>query len=160
MTILRKRIMALFTKSELAILEKASAIYARKLTKTPAFENAELTKKYFQMMLANKKREHFGVLYLNSQHQMIGKGMEVLFSGTVDSASVYPRIILQKALKVNANAIFCVHNHPSGIAEPSQADIQITKRIIAALETCDIKLLDHFIVSVSGVTSLAQRGVL
>jgi DNA repair protein RadC len=83
-----------------------------------------------------------------------------LFRGTIDGTSVYPREVVKEALRVNAAAIILAHNHPSGFAEPSQADERITRRLKAALELVDIRLLDHLIVGDGGTTSLAARGLL
>jgi DNA repair protein RadC len=83
---------------------------------------------------------------------------EPLFRGTIDGASVYPREVVKQALKHNAAAVIFAHNHPSGVAEPSQSDIQITKRLRSALELVDIRVLDHIIVGDSETTSLAELG--
>ena len=83
-----------------------------------------------------------------------------LFRGTIDGTSVYPREVVKEALGVNAAAVILAHNHPSGVAEPSQADERITKRLKSALDLVDIRLLDHFIVGQGVTTSLASRGLL
>ena len=83
---------------------------------------------------------------------------EPLFRGTIDGASVYPREVVKQALKHNAAAVIFAHNHPSGVAEPSQSDIQITKRLRSALELVDIRVLDHIIVGDAETTSLAELG--
>ena len=86
--------------------------------------------------------------------------MRELFQGTVDGTSVYPRVVVQEALEVNAAAVILYHNHPSGVAEPSQADEMITRRLKAALELVDIRLLDHFVVATGDSVSLAARGLI
>ena len=86
--------------------------------------------------------------------------VEDLFFGTIDGASVYPRVIVQKALEHNAVAIVAYHNHPSGVAEPSKADLQITQRIQEALALVDVRLLDHLVVCVGECTSFAERSLL
>ena len=106
--------------------------------------------------LRDKTREAFYVLFLDNQHRVI-KG-EVLFEGTIDSASVYPREVVKRALDHNAAALILAHNHPSGAAEPSQADRRITRRIGDALALVDIRVLDHFVVGDGEVVSFAERG--
>jgi DNA repair protein RadC len=96
-------------------------------------------------------------MLLDSQHRLL-KYTE-LFFGTVNAASVYPREIVKATLAVNAAAVILAHNHPSGIAEPSQADIAITKRIKDALSLIDVPVLDHIIVAQESV-SFAQRGLI
>ena len=85
---------------------------------------------------------------------------ELLFRGTIDGASVYPREVVKAALAINAAAVIFVHNHPSGNAEPSQADQRITKRLVDALATVDIRVIDHFVVGTDAVISFAERGLL
>lgn len=100
---------------------------------------------YLRLHLSEHDREHFCVIYLNNQHQVINT--ENLFSGTLDHVAVYPRIILRKALQYNAGAILLAHNHPSGNPSPSQADKALTEHIVACLSMLDIRILDHIIVS-------------
>ena len=85
---------------------------------------------------------------------------EELFRGTINGASVYPREVVKEALAVNAAAVILAHNHPSGVAEPSQADERITRRLKSALELVDIRLLDHLIIGDGPATSLARRGMI
>ena len=102
------------------------------------------------------QREVFAVLFLDSQHRLIQ--YKELFYGTIDAAAIYPREIVKAALKVNAAACILAHNHPSGVTEPSQADILITSRIKKALDLVDVRLLDHFVVGDGSPVSLAERG--
>ncbi len=83
-----------------------------------------------------------------------------MFRGTINSAAVYPRELVKQALEDNAAAVILAHNHPSGVAEPSQADIQITKRIKQAMELIDVRVLDHFVIGDGTAVSFAQRGLL
>ena len=83
---------------------------------------------------------------------------EVLFEGTIDSAAVYPREVVKRSIDYNAAAIILAHNHPSGVAEPSQADRRITKRISDAVELVDIRVLDHFVIGDGEIVSFAERG--
>ena len=116
------------------------------------------TQAYLRLKLADVKTERFGCLFLDNRHRILG--MRELFQGTVDGTSVYPRVVVQEALDVNAAAIILYHNHPSGVAEPSQADERITQRLKSALELVDIRLLDHFVVASSDCVSLAARGLI
>lgn len=85
---------------------------------------------------------------------------EELFRGTIDGASVYPREVVKQALAHNAAAVIFAHNHPSGIAEPSQADRHITQRLKSALDLVDIRVLDHIVVGDAETVSLAEQGLI
>jgi len=115
------------------------------------------TEDYLQTLLGDLEHEVFGFIFLDNRHRIIA--CRELFRGTVDGTSVYPRECVKDALELNAAAIIAFHNHPSGVAEPSQADERITRRLKVALELVDIRLLDHLIVGES-VTSMASRGLL
>jgi DNA repair protein RadC len=95
---------------------------------------------------------------LDKRHRLIA--CEDLFRGTIDGASVHPREVVKAALRHNAAAVLCAHNHPSQNPEPSQADELITSRLKLALEIVDIRLLDHLVVSAGGCVSMAERGLL
>lgn len=112
--------------------------------------------RFLQLSLAKEKNEHFGVLFLNNKHQVIS--FERMFTGTIDGAAVYPRVVVQRALEHNAAAVIFSHNHPSGCAEPSEADRSITLRLTEALSLVDVRVLDHFVVSQTHWVSLAERG--
>lgn len=116
------------------------------------------TQAYLRLKLAEVKTERFGCLFLDNRHRILG--MRELFQGTVDGTSVYPRVVVQEALEANAAAVILYHNHPSGVAEPSQADEMITRRLKSALELVDIRLLDHFVVATGDSVSLAARGLI
>ncbi|MGT3860537.1 JAB domain-containing protein [Stenotrophomonas maltophilia] len=111
---------------------------------------------FFRLRLGSEEREHFEAAFLNTRHQLIA--VERLFSGTVDGAEVHPRIVVQRALALNASAVLLAHNHPSGNTEPSAADCALTARLKAALVLVDIRLLDHFVVTGAEVVSMASRG--
>ena len=120
---------------------------------------AEDAAKHFNMLFAkDPSREHFGLIYLNGKNDIISS--EILFSGTLTTAAVYPREIIRKAIEESAGAILVGHNHPSGNRQPSQDDLSITKKIKAACETVDIVLHDHLIVTSIGYYSFADHGVL
>lgn len=90
-----------------------------------------------------------------NKHHVVN--IEVLFRGTIDGAPVYPREVVKRCLYFNAAAVIFAHNHPSGVAEPSEADITVTRRLQAALNTVDIRVLDHLVLAEQDVVSLAER---
>ena len=95
---------------------------------------------------------------MNARHEVLT--FREHFHGTIDSATVYPRVIVQTALEVNAAAVILAHNHPSGVAEPSESDRQITRKLMQALSLVDIRVLDHLVVSAKNVVSFAERDLL
>ena len=107
--------------------------------------------------LRDNPAEVFACLFLDNRHRVIA--YEELFRGTIDGASVHPREVVKRALHFNTAAVILAHNHPSGIAEPSQADERITQRLKDALALVDIRLLDHMIIG-DDVVSFAERGLL
>lgn len=143
--------------TEHQILEKAAEIIATKFISNDMFTDAKATKEYLSFKLANYEKEVFAVILLNTQHQLIE--YRELFFGTIDSASIYPREVVKAVLKANASAVIFAHNHPSGIAEPSEADKRITKRLTDALGLIDVRVLDHIVVGREPV-SFAQRGLI
>ena len=118
----------------------------------------EETRSYLRLRLAEQKNEVFGCLFLNNRHRILD--LRELFQGTIDGASVYPRVVVQQALELNAAAVVLFHNHPSGVAEPSHADEMITRRLKEALSLVDIRVLDHFVVSAGESISMAERGLI
>jgi DNA repair protein RadC len=140
-----------------ASLEIAKRYLEGELETRPVFENPKQVENYLTHYLREEKREKFTVLFLNNRHHLIAS--ETLFSGTIDSSAVYPREVVKRALKHNAAAVILAHNHPSGISEPSQADIAITSAISQALKLVDIRLLDHFVIG-EEVKSFAELGLI
>ena len=124
----------------------------------PVLANPRSAREYLAVHYAGQEREVFGVMFLDNRHRLIA--VEEMFLGTVDGASVHPREVVKRALKLNAAAVILAHNHPSGVAEPSQADELITARLRDALALVDIRVLDHLIVGGTTVTSLAERGLI
>ena len=116
------------------------------------------TETFLKARMQHLDHELFCCLYLDNRHRVLR--FDELFRGTIDGTSVYPREVVKEALSVNAAAVILAHNHPSGVAEPSQADERITQRLKSALELVDIRLLDHLIVGEGAATSLASRGLL
>ena len=141
-----------------ACLEMGQRYMAETFDKSDAFNSVEQTQAYLIAKLRDQRHEVFAMLLLDSQHRLIK--YRPMFYGTIDSASVYPRVLVQQALLDNAAAVILAHNHPSGIAEPSNADKSITKRIIEAFSLMDIKVLDHFVIGDGVAVSFAQRGLL
>jgi DNA repair protein RadC len=145
-----------------AELQAAAEISRRQLSETlkagPLLSSPRATREFLSARLRDLEHEIFCCLYIDKRHRLIQ--FEELFRGTIDGASVHPREIVKLALKRNAAAVIVAHNHPSGIAEPSQADGLITQRIKEALALVDIRLLDHVIVGDGAVVSLAERGLI
>jgi DNA repair protein RadC len=113
---------------------------------------------YLLATLRDRPHEVFCCLFMDNRHRVLA--FDELFRGTIDAAAVYPREIVKQALARNAAAVILAHNHPSGIAEPSQSDQLITRRIRDALELVDVRLLDHFVIGDNNCVSLASRGML
>lgn len=113
---------------------------------------------YIRNELQHHQREQFRTLFLDRKNQLIAD--EVLWSGTVDHAPVYPREIARRALELSASAVILVHNHPSGDPTPSSADIDMTRLIVDALDPLDITVHDHLIVGREGVASFKARGLI
>jgi DNA repair protein RadC len=134
-----------------------AALATLELSRGDAITSPASTADYLKLRLAGREHEMFCVLFLDNRHRVIL--FDEIFRGTIDSTSVYPREVVKEALAVNAAAVILVHNHPSGVAEPSQADERITRRIKTALELVDIRVLDHMIVAGDKCVSLASRGV-
>jgi DNA repair protein RadC len=116
------------------------------------------TRNYLRAKFRNCQREIFSCLFLDNQHRVMK--LEELFQGTIDGAAVYPREVVKRCLYFNAAAVIFAHNHPSGIAEPSQADIAITHKLRAALLTIDVRVLDHLVIGDNCVVSFAERDLL
>ena len=141
-----------------ALPELARRFYAESLPAGMAIRSPTDTERFLQSRMRHLDHELFCCLYLDNRHRVLR--FDELFRGTIDGTSVYPREVVKEALAVNAAAVILAHNHPSGVAEPSQADERITRRLKSALELVDIRLLDHLVVGDGRATSLAARGIL
>ena len=142
---------------------KGMLALAERYLKTPlsrgtVFSESADVRTYLRQRLGSREREIFGALFLDAQHRLIH--YRELFFGTIDSASIHPREVLREALRLNAAAVIFVHNHPSGIAEPSGSDLVITTRLKQVLAEIDVRVLDHMIVAAESVVSMAERGLL
>ena len=140
-----------------AALEIATRHYAEKLDCQDCLTNPAQTTSYLRTRLRDYDYEVFACLMLDNRNRVIA--FRELFRGTIDGASVYPREVVKQALADNAAAAILAHNHPSGVCEPSQADIRITERLQQALRLVDIRVLDHVIVG-DEITCLSERGLL
>lgn len=140
------------------LIAVALRVLAGRVTRAQALESPRATREYLVVRLAPLEHEVFCCIFLDNRHRVIA--FEELFRGTVDGASVHPREVIKRTLAHNAAAVILAHNHPSGVAEPSQADELITVRLKEGLAQVDVRLLDHLIVGGATIVSLAERGVL
>lgn len=147
-----------FQDNEQATIQEAIMILESRIRQSDAYSSPADVKAFCRLQIAHEQDEYFCCMYLDNQHRLIA--FERLFRGTVDGAAVYPRVVVRRALEVNAAAIIVTHNHPSGIAEPSSADMRITTRLQEALKLVDVRVLDHVIVGTEGVYSMAEKGQL
>ncbi len=129
-----------------------------KVTPGRAIHSPADSRDFLVARLRDRPHEVFCCLFLDNRHRVLA--FDEMFQGTIDNTTVYPREVVRQALRRNAAAVILAHNHPSGVAEPSEADQLITRRIRGALELIDVRLLDHFIVGDGACTSLASRGLL
>lgn len=141
-----------------AVLEMGRRHLSATMKSGDLLTSPDLVRQYLSAQLRHQLREVFAVLFLDNQNRLIT--YEELFFGTIDGASVYPREVVRRAMAHNAAAVILAHNHPSGVAEPSQADQRITQRLQAALELIDVRVLDHMVVGDTEVISFAERGLL
>ena len=139
-----------------ATLEMARRHLGESLERGKPLTDPAATRKYLLARLRDMPHEVFACLYLDNRHRVIA--FEELFRGTIDGATVHPREVVRAALKHNAAALIFAHNHPSGVAEPSDADRRLTRRLADALALVDIRVLDHFVVGDGEVSSFAERG--
>jgi DNA repair protein RadC len=141
-----------------ASLELSRRHYAEEMQAGPPLSNPRATREFLRAQLRDRDHEVFCCLFLDNRHRVIA--FDEIFRGTIDGASVHPRDVVKLALGRNAAAVILAHNHPSGIAEPSQADEMITGRLRDALALVDIRVLDHIVVGDGTCVSFAERGLL
>lgn len=141
-----------------AALELTERYLETSFTRGDAISDPGMTRRYLKGKLRGYAQEVFACMFLDNQHRLIS--YEELFFGTIDGASVHPREVVRRVLRHNAAAVIFAHNHPSGVAEPSQADRRITERLKSALALVDVRVLDHMVVGDEEVTSFAERGLL
>ncbi len=140
------------------VLAAAEAILQAKLERQGSIGNPNDASDFLRMRLGALLHEEFHILWLDNRHRILG--IEKLFTGTIDGASVYPREVVRAALNINASAAILAHNHPSGVAEPSVADRAITRELIEALKMVGVRVLDHVVVSAGSTVSMAGRGLM
>lgn len=139
-----------------AVLEMGRRHLSASLETGDPLTSPDLVRNYLSAQLRHRPHEVFAVLFLDNQHRL--RSFDELFQGTIDGASVYPREVVKRALTHNAAAVILAHNHPSGVAEPSQADRRITERLQQALDLVGVRVLDHMVVGDAEVISFAERG--
>lgn len=143
--------------SEQQTIREALTLLERQLREPgAAFTSSHAVRDWLRLQLASLEREEFIALFLDNQHCLITH--ETLFTGTINHTQVHPREVVKSALKHNAAAVIVAHCHPSGLAEPSQADRQITERLKQALDLVEIRLPDHLVVGGMDIVSFAERG--
>jgi len=141
-----------------AAIELARRSLQEKLKESAALTSPGAVRDYLRLRLASRKEEAFVCIWLDAQHRAIA--IEEPFRGTLTQTSVYPREIVKAALRANAAAVIFAHNHPSGVAQPSQSDELLTRNLKEALSLIEVKVLDHFIVAGHQAISFAERGLL
>lgn len=141
-----------------AVLEIARRYFGERLQRGKALASSSDTKKYVRARLRDRQEEVFCCLYLDNRHRVVA--FEELFTGTLNGATVYPREVIKHALRHNAGAVIFAHNHPSGVAAPSQADRVLTERLKEALALVEIRVLDHLVVGDGEVVSFCEKGLL
>jgi DNA repair protein RadC len=147
------------TADEDRTISQALRILASRMRKAGAvFSSPDATRSYLKLQLAKYPYEVFACLFLDNRHRLIE--YRELFRGTIDGASVHPREVVRACIELNAAAVVFAHNHPSGVEEPSQSDLRITKRLQDTLALIDVRVLDHIIVGEGEGTSLAERGLI
>jgi DNA repair protein RadC len=140
------------------IVLEARRVMNRRVHRGTSMTSPQAVRDFLSIKLGALEHETFCVLLLDSRHRLIE--FVELFRGTIDGASVHPREVVKLALAKNAAALVLAHPHPSGVAEPSQADELITKRLVSALSLVDIRVLDHMIIAGGEVSSFAERGLI
>ena len=147
------------TDEERTLISQAIAcLEARYQVRQEVLTSPEATRNYLKLRLAGVPYEVFAMLLLDNRHRVIQ--YRELFRGTIDGANVHPREVVRLVIGANAAAVIMAHNHPSGVAEPSQADIRITQQLRDALALIDVRVLDHFVIGEGAGTSFAERGLI
>ena len=141
-----------------AIFEMSRRALAEQLQQRDVFKSPQAVRDYLVLKLGSLTKEVFLVLFLDTQNRLLAT--EEMFSGSLSETSVYPREVVKRALHHNAAAVIFAHNHPSGIAQQSQADELLTKQLKQALALVDVRVLDHFIVAGNNTLSFSERGLL
>lgn len=139
-----------------AVMEIGRRHLEQTIVRDSVLQSPGAVRRYLKAKLRHERSEVFGCLFLDTKHRPLG--FEVLFRGSIDSASIYPREVIKRALANNAAALILCHNHPSGVSEPSHADLVLTRRLKTALELVDVRVLDHLIVGDGEPLSMVEHG--
>ena len=149
-------------EARFSLLQAALEISRRQVYETlgrkDVLSSPEHVRQYLSLHLTGLQHEVFAALFLDNRHRVIE--YQELFSGTIDSAAVYPREVVKRCLRCNAAAVIFAHNHPSGVAEPSDTDVRLTRKLSDALALVDMRVLDHLVIGQGVQTSLAERGLM
>ena len=141
------------------IVQQAMVLLERRVFKAgPRLERPAAVRDYLRLKLVAEPNEIFVVVFMNSMHDVLA--VEPMFHGTINATSVYPRVVLQRALQLNAAAVIFAHQHPSGTTEPSNADRLLTEQLKTALALIDVRVLDHFVIGQGAPYSFAEYGLL
>ena len=141
-----------------AIFEMSRRALSEQLQQRDVFKSPQAVRDYLVLKLGSLTKEVFLVLFLDTQNRLLTS--EEMFSGSLSETSVYPREVVKRALHHNAASVIFAHNHPSGIAQQSQADELLTKQLKQALALVDVRVLDHFIVAGNNTLSFSERGLI
>lgn len=141
-----------------AALEVARRMLGERMEAGNVLDSPARLRDYLRLTLKDDSRERFFCLFLDAAHRLVSA--RIMFEGTLTQTCAYPREIVRAALEVNAAVVIVAHNHPSGIALPSPADLALTRQLGDALALLEIRLLDHYIVAGDSIYSLAEQGEL
>ncbi|MFN9709499.1 MAG: RadC family protein [Burkholderiales bacterium] len=141
-----------------AVMELARRSLRTGLERNTVLASVAQVKQFVHMNLRALPHEVFAVLFTDAQNRLIA--WEEMFRGTIAQTSVYPREVVKRSLALNASAVILVHNHPSGVPEPSRADVNLTQQLQHALNVVDVRVLDHLVVGCTEVVSMAERGLM
>lgn len=141
-----------------AVLELSRRYLLTRISGQDVLTSPQATRDYLKLRLYGSPHEIFACLFLDNRHRVIR--FDELFHGTIDSANVHPREVMRRVFETNAAAVIFAHNHPSGVAEPSQADLDLTQKLKSMLDQIEVRVLDHIIVGDGDGVSFAERGLL
>lgn len=144
--------------AEDAVIADALSILAKRFHRLNPLTSPKTAQEFLTLRYATEEREIFAVVHMDNQHRVLE--LEDVSFGTVDATAVYPREIVKSALKRNTAAVMLVHNHPSGVATPSEADKLITARIAQALELVGVRVIDHMVIGGANAYSFADHGLI
>ena len=145
----------------LKVIREAATLYLLETSEeSQVLRDPERLSDFWRMRIGHLKHEVFAVAYLDSAHRLLRNGVETLQEGTTDRAAVYPRRVVEAALRHRAAALVLAHNHPNGNVEPSEQDKMVTRAVTLAAETISLRVVDHLIVSASETFSFRKAGLL